>query len=110
MLSQDLETFLTKNPALDCNIVSLNVDDQGRKNVFQLRGKLNIKLPQSDKYKMLGFKFVLPQTYPDNAPLVFLDEQERAEVVEMIDYLDKGNRIMFDYLVTWDQDFRASKD
>ena len=44
---------------------------------------------------MLGFKFVFPKDYPKDAPLAFLDEKEDAEVVEMVDYLDKGNKIMF---------------
>jgi hypothetical protein len=30
-----------------------------------------------------------------------LDEPESAEIVEMVDYLDKGNIIMFDYLIKW---------
>ena len=50
---------------------------------------------------MLGFKFVTPQDYPRSAPFAFLDEKEDAEVVEMVDYLDKGNRIMFQYLSDW---------
>ena len=33
--------------------------------------------------------------YPVEAPLAYLDEPENQEVVDMIDYLDKGNRIMF---------------
>jgi len=43
----------------------------------------------------------LPANYPQGAPLCYLDEQESTEVIEMIDYLDKGNRIMFDYLIHW---------
>jgi hypothetical protein len=50
---------------------------------------------------MLGFKFILPQNYPGEPPIVYLDEPEKPEVVEMIDYLDKGNRIMFEYLIVW---------
>lgn len=50
---------------------------------------------------MLGFKFILPSNYPAEAPISYLDEPENDEVVEMIDYLDKGNRIMFEYLIVW---------
>lgn len=53
---------------------------------------------------------MLPEGYPGNAPIVFLDEPEVEEIVEMIDYLDSGNRIMFDYLVSWEKEFAGSKD
>lgn len=60
-------------------------------------------LQQTGTNKLLGFKFVLPVNYPNSAPLSFLDEPENAEVIEMIDYLDKGNRVMFDYLILWER-------
>ena len=60
--------------------------------------------------KDIGFKFVLPNMYPQAAPIAMLDEPEKADVIEMVDYLDKGNRIMFDYLVQWDGEFHFSKD
>jgi hypothetical protein len=41
---------------------------------------------------------MLPPTYPVAAPLVFLDEPEKADVVEMFDYLDKGNMIINPYI------------
>jgi hypothetical protein len=66
-----------------------------------IRGKLGIKIPQTGKDKLLGFKFVLPVNYPVAAPLVFLDEKEDPEVISMIDYLDKGNRINFEYTLMW---------
>lgn len=71
------------------------------KKVFQIRGKLKVSLPQSGKDKLLGFKFILPSNYPVEAPICYLDEPENEEVVEMVDYLDKGNRIMFEYLIVW---------
>ena len=64
-----------------------------------IRGKLNIKVNGKDK--LLGFKFVLPFNYPLAAPLVFLDEPDNPEVIEMVDYLDKGNRINFEYVFKW---------
>ena len=69
--------------------------------VFQIRGKLKVTLPQSGKDKMLGFKFILPANYPQDAPICYLDEPELQEVVDMVDYLDKGNRIMFEYVIIW---------
>ncbi len=51
--------------------------------------------------RMIGFKFVMPLDFPREAPLVFLDEPENAQVVEFVDYVDKGNRIMFNYLASW---------
>lgn len=50
---------------------------------------------------MIGFKFVFPKDYPQDAPLAFLDGAEDPEVIEMVDYLDKGNKIMFQYLIDW---------
>ena len=47
MLLGDLKDFLLKNPHVACSIVSLNVDSSGKKNVFQVRGKLSIKNPNS---------------------------------------------------------------
>lgn len=109
-LKKDVEFFLQKNAAVACSIVSLDIDHQGHKNVFQIRGKLNITIPQSGVTKLLGFKFVLPHHYPSTAPLAFLDEPEREEIIDMVDYLDSGNRIMFDYLVSWDREFATTKN
>ena len=53
---------------------------------------------------------MLPDNYPSAAPLAYLDEPESAEVVEMIDYLDVSNRIMFDYLIHWDRENAAKQD
>lgn len=50
---------------------------------------------------MLGFKYILPANFPFDAPLVYLDEPENQEVIEMVDYLDQGNRIMFEYVIKW---------
>ena len=67
-----------------------------------------MNIAQTGSSKLLGFKFVLPQEYPFSAPLAYLDEPESAEVVEMIDYLDKQNRIMFDYLIYWERDNKSN--
>ena len=100
-LQQDLDKFLNQNKACQCVMVALNIDNKGRKTVFQVRGKLSIKLPESGNMKMLGFKFLLPFNYPQSPPHVYLDEPENPEVIEMVDYLDGGNRIMFEYLMNW---------
>ena len=60
-----------------------------------------------NKQRPLGFKFVLPVNYPECAPYVYLDEPENQEVIDMIDYLDSGNRIMFSYLIDWDKQGKA---
>ena len=39
--------------------------------------------------------------YPADAPLVYLDEPEDKQVVDMVDYLDQGNVIMFQWLINW---------
>ena len=43
--------------------------------------------------RAFGFKFMLPPAYPSAPPLVYLDDEENPKIVEMLDYLDKGNRI-----------------
>ena len=68
-----------------------------------IRGKLSINLQEMGKQRPMGFKFVLPVNYPASAPYVYLDEPENQEVIDMIDYLDSGNRIMFSYLIDWDR-------
>ena len=90
-LKNDVSHFLQRNPAVVCRVVSLSIDNQNHQSVFQLCGKLRVTIPQSGQPRLFGFKFVLPQDYPQKAPLVFLDEPEKPEIVEMIDYLDKGN-------------------
>jgi hypothetical protein len=51
--------------------------------------------------RMIGFKFVMPSSFPQHPPLCFLDEPENALVTEMIDYIDHGNVIEFSYLHDW---------
>ena len=38
-----------------------------------------------------------------NPPIISLDGKENPQVIEMVDYLDKDNRIMFDYLMQWEK-------
>jgi hypothetical protein len=47
---------------------------------------------------------MLPPSFPVASPIVYLDEPERAEVVEMIDYLDKMNLIMCPYINQWQRE------
>lgn len=67
--------------------------------LFTIRGKLRIDLAQSHRF--LGFKFILSSNYPNTPPMAFLDEPENPMLLEYIDYLGKGNRIMFNYLHDW---------
>lgn len=60
------------------------------------------------KQRAFGFKFLLPPDYPAGVPLVFLDEPEIPEVVEMLDYVDRGNRIECAFLGQWRTNARAS--
>ena len=53
--------------------------------------------------KLFGFKVLLPKFYPMVCPIVFLDEPENPQIIEMIDYLDKGNIIQFQYLIDWNR-------
>lgn len=51
--------------------------------------------------KLIGFKFVLPTNYPFDPPMVYLDEPENPILIEFIDYIEKGNRLNFQYLTDW---------
>lgn len=61
----------------------------------------------SGEQKLIGFKFVLPLMYPFEAPYAYLDEPENPQLASYIDYLDKGNRIMFKYLADWKERYRV---
>jgi hypothetical protein len=93
-ITNDVKSFLTSNPACHCNVVSVKFNPASPlQQVLQIRGKLKVTLPQSGQPKLLGFKFLLPRLYPAEAPLAYLDD--------MIDYLDKGNSIVFGWLINW---------
>lgn len=62
----------------------------------------------ADKDRFIGFKFVIPTFYPFEAPLTYLDEPENKQVIEFIDYVDKGNVIMFKYLVDWKANYKSN--
>ena len=69
--------------------------------MFQIRGRLPITVKLTGKQTGFGFKFILPKNYPIERPYVYLDEKEDPEIVEMVDYVDKGNIMNFDYLGKW---------
>ena len=51
--------------------------------------------------------------YPKQAPFVYLDEPENAEVVQLLDYIDAGNRIRNEFILNWakrynEPDFRIN--
>jgi hypothetical protein len=54
----------------------------------------------------IGFKFILPASYPNSAPYVYLDEVENQQVVSLIDYVDAGNRIRCEYINMWAQRYQ----
>ena len=51
--------------------------------------------------KMIGFKFVLPSTFPVAAPWAILDEPINPMVIEFIDYVGQNNVMSFAYLEQW---------
>ena len=51
--------------------------------------------------KLIGFKFIIPENYPYDPPHAFLDEPVNPTLIDLLDYLDSGNRIMFKYLQDW---------
>jgi len=56
--------------------------------------------------RFFGFKIVFPTFYPFSAPWVFLDEKEDPQIIEFMDYIEKGNRLSLLYLDRWDQEYR----
>lgn len=55
----------------------------------------------NNRQRPIGFKFILPSEYPKHAPFVYLDEPENAEVVQLLDYIDAGNRIRNEFILNW---------
>ena len=49
----------------------------------------------------IGFKFLLPAQYPVVPPYVYLDEPINPTVIEMLDYVEKSNRIKNDFIINW---------
>jgi hypothetical protein len=76
--------------------MSISSASIGKVNVLQLRGKFPVQVAGTQR--AFGFKFMLPPTFPIASPIVYLDEVEKADIVEMIDYLDKTNLIMCPYI------------
>ena len=80
-------------------VVGITRQGEAKCNNIQLRGKMPVQV--NNKQRPIGFKFILPNNYPMEAPLVYLDEPVNQMVIDMIDYVDRGNRIMFSYLTEW---------
>ena len=59
-----------------------------------------VKLPNG-KDRGLGFRFLITPRYPLDRPLAFLDAKPDPQIIEMVDYLDDGNLIYFDYMTEW---------
>ena len=93
-----------KSPSVEVVVVGITVGGQAKTNCLQLRGKMPIQL--NNRQRPIGFKFILPVGYPEDAPFVYLDEPERAEVVELLDYVEKGNRIRNDFVLLWNSRYQ----
>ena len=98
-LRADLDAFLRKNYAVEAQVVGISFTGQQKYNVIMLRGKLPIKL--QTKTRPIGFKFLLPAQYPIAPPYVYLDEPENPQVVELLDYVERNNRIKNDFITNW---------
>ena len=51
--------------------------------------------------KLIGFKFLIPSTFPTEPPIPFLDEEINDAVIEMLDYVLDENELDFLYLEEW---------
>ena len=98
-LQADLDAFLKRNFVVEASVVSISFVGQQKHNVLSLRGKLPIKL--QSRTRPVGFKFILPAQYPIIPPYVYLDEPENPQVAELLDYIEKNNRIKTDFLTNW---------
>ena len=99
-----MNDFLTRNAAVEVAIVGISVGGQGKYNSIQIRGKMPIMV--NNAQRPIGFKFILPASYPNSAPYVYLDEVENQQVVSLIDYVDAGNRIRCEYINMWAQRYQ----
>jgi hypothetical protein len=101
---EDLRLFMTNNPACAVKLIDHNSPyNQQIMRFFDIRGRLPVKLSQTGQNKLFGFRIVLSRNYPFEAPWVYLDEPENPQVIEFIDYIDKGNIMMFDLLRDWNK-------
>ena len=99
MVRSDMDSFLKRNYAVEASVVSISFAGQQKYNVIQFRGKLPIKL--QNQVRPIGFKFLLPAQYPIVPPYVYLDEPPNPTVVELLDYVEKNNRIKSDFITNW---------
>ena len=99
LVRTDMDAFLTRNYAVEASVVAISFANQQKYNVVQFRGKLPIKL--QNKVRPIGFKFLLPAQYPIVPPYVYLDEPINESVVELLDYVEKNNRIKNDFITQW---------
>lgn len=65
------------------------------RNYVFIKGKLWIQLMKDGR--MIGFKFVLPSTFPIFPPWSILDEPVNPMVSEFIDYVGANNVLNFAY-------------
>ena len=79
--------------------MSIQSASYAKTNVLQIRGKMPVQV--AGKQRAFGFKFMLPPDYPNVPPMVYLDEVENEGIVDMLDYLDKGNIISAQYIFDW---------
>ena len=87
----DLSSFLQQCPHVEIAVMSIQSASYSKTNVLQMRGKMPVNV--AGNQRAFGFKFMLPPDYPKGPPIVYLDENENPDIVEMLDYLDKGNII-----------------
>ena len=99
LLEPDLRAFLERSPSVEVIVVGISVGGGQKQNCIQMRGKMPIQL--NNRQRPIGFKFILPTEYPKHAPFVYLDEPENAEVVQLLDYIDAGNRIRNEFILNW---------
>ena len=50
---------------------------------------------------MIGLKYVIPTTFPNQPPIPYLDEPLNKMVIEFIDYVQENNILDFAYLHDW---------
>ena len=90
---------MQRNYAVEVSVVGISFTGQDKYNVIMMRGKLPINL--TNKVRPIGFKFLLPEMYPMVAPYVYLDEPVNPTVIELLDYVEKNNRIKNDFITMW---------
>ena len=98
-----MQDFMVQCPASETAVVGISTANMPKTNCIQIRGKMPVQV--QGRQRPVGFKFILPPQYPYAGPFVYLDEPVNQEVIDVIDYVDRGNRITNNFIANWANEY-----